>query len=535
MNYSPIYLRLFITAGLLFGEALLLSLMVDASLLRLGSLSAVILAQSGNILRWIIVSITLFALFIAQQKSNELDKLATTSSIIKSTLWLVLNFIFFFALVLTTYQIFIVQPKTGIVAYALLWLALVSLTTVFGLLITTQIVNWKNFVVTHRIPIVLSMTASVLVVLLSFYFQQYWDSMTEFTFEATRAILKLFYDDVHFNVADKKLGLSSFWVYIAPSCSGIEGAILALSITGTYLFLARDFLKLPQAYILLPIAVIISVILNIIRIALLIIIGEEYSPTLAVGGFHSIAGWISAVLVALFIVFIFASWKWIHKESTSKSVSQPQQKDAQIAIAILSPFLIFSLLTLLEGIASGVFHKFYAIKVILALAVLYFFKREYKFNKPNYIVESLAIGLLVAILWIVLVPLNEAQNNEIGQALSAMPTLLLIAWWVFRLIGFLVVAPIIEELMFRGYLISRIAGQEINLNKQPQFHLAALIISSVIFGVLHTAWFIGILAGLMFALVRYRTQSISNAVLAHAMANLCVVIWALYNNSWYLL
>ena len=66
-------------------------------------------------------------------------------------------------------------------------------------------------------------------------------------------------------------------------CSGYEGIGLVLIFSGFYLFIFHKEFFFPQALLLLPIGVITIWFFNIARIAILVAIGAEISPELAVG------------------------------------------------------------------------------------------------------------------------------------------------------------------------------------------------------------------------------------------------------------
>ena len=126
MYQSMFNLRLFITFLLIISEALVLSLMVDASLLSAESFIHLVLGQLGYILRWLIVVFTLFALVIAQNRKKNLIELTSKHSFKVSSIAFVSNILLFFALVLSTYQVYVVQPKSGLLLYSLLWAGLVA-------------------------------------------------------------------------------------------------------------------------------------------------------------------------------------------------------------------------------------------------------------------------------------------------------------------------------------------------------------------------------------------------------------------------
>lgn len=529
------YLRLIFAICLLTLEAILLSLMVDASTIPENGYLSNILSEAGNFLRWSIVSAGLLALFLANNFKHRLKTLFNHYSAFKAFVAFIIHLGLFVLLVIATYKVFHAPPSGTVNYYSYIWIIVSGLTAISWCFILAGYGNWIKFLSSEKTSIASAAIGGLLVVALGFYFQRFWGSMTEFTLSSTKTLLELFYNDIIFDASQNILGIDAFWVYIAPVCSGIEGVVLAVSIAAIYLYLSRKYFRFPQALILLPLAGIISIALNIVRITALIILGAEISPALAVGGFHSVAGWITAVLVALLIVFVFSSWQWILKKPKSEHSALAPPPDSSLAHAILVPFVIYSTMTLIGGIFTNNIDYFYPIKLTLTGGAVLYYWKIYNFALPDKIIEALAVGVLVALLWILMIPADEQVNMSVSTALYTMPVWMLIGWSTLRLTGFWVLAPILEELVFRGYLISRLSGQVISTTHKPTFSLFALIVSAVLFGLLHNAWLAGTVAGLLFAYVRFRSESITSCILAHSTANILVTTWAVYSGNWSLI
>ena len=107
-----------------------------------------------------------------------------------------------------------------------------------------------------------------------------------------------------------------------------------------------------------------------------------------------------------------------------------------------------------------------------------------------------------------------------------------VVWLLFRTLGAVITVPIAEELLFRGYLMSRLVSQEVNLNGRIQFGWVPFIASSLMFGLQHSNWIAGITAGLVYSLVRYRSKGIENAIVAHGFTNLLLTVYVLSTGSW---
>lgn len=96
---------------------------------------------------------------------------------------------------------------------------------------------------------------------------------------------------------------------------------------------------------------------------------------------------------------------------------------------------------------------------------------------------------------------------------------LLVLWFVFRGIGTVLLVPLVEELFFRDYLEGRLRGD--GAPSVPRVVLAALI-SAALFAALHDRWAEAFVAGIVFSFVAWRSGRISDAIAAHAAANLVV-------------
>lgn len=524
------HIRIAAAISILILEVMLLSLMVDASKVPENGLLSLLLAQAGNLLRWIIVTVGLLVLLITNGFRQRIQILVSQYSPSAVFGVFLLHQGAFFILVSITHLVF---RATGTESYfGYLWFFTVILTGLTWCLLIASAENWKSFVNREQVSIVRAAISGAIIVGLGFYFQRYWDSMTEFTFSATRVLLGIFYEDIITDIAQNKLGVDEFWVYIAPVCSGIEGVILAVSISAIYVYLSRAHLKFPYALTLLPLAAVISIALNIIRITLLIIIGAEVSPLLAVGSFHSVAGWISAVLVALLLIFVFSSWDWIQKQSFEEERSTRAQSDSALAQAILIPFVVYLGLTLIGTALPMRIDHFYPAKLIVTGAIFLYYWPVYRLYKPEQLQLSALIGVLVAIVWVVSSPDDALYNTATDTELIAMPFVLMIVWGILRLAGYWFLTPVMEELVFRSYLLHRLSGTTISNVSQPAFSLFALLVSSMLFGFLHHAWFAGTVSGLLFAGLRFHTRSLSNSIVSHIIANILVSTWAIYTQNW---
>ncbi len=100
------------------------------------------------------------------------------------------------------------------------------------------------------------------------------------------------------------INASGFATVIGPPCSGIFSMVLFTALFSFVYWLDKDKINGKKALTAYIIGVAGAFMINLLRLIALLIIGAKWSPKLAVGLFHTNAGWI------LFAVYSFAYW-WI--------------------------------------------------------------------------------------------------------------------------------------------------------------------------------------------------------------------------------
>ncbi|GAC1334281.1 MAG: hypothetical protein NVSMB14_01350 [Isosphaeraceae bacterium] len=362
----------------------------------------------------------------------------------------------------------------------------------------------------------------------------FWKPLSRSTLWSVRGLLSLCYSRLDCQPDQVIIGSPKFSLIIAPGCSGVEGIGLILTFLGAFLWIRRGRLRFPQALCLIPLGVCSMWITNVLRITGLIILGGEYSPTIALGGFHSQAGWLALNAVALSLVAMSSRWTFIAAE-------QDVETDAAIparenpALAYLVPLLAIVGSGMLTGAFSAGFDRFYPIRVAVAIVALWWFRRDYNAIKPllAWSWTGFGVGVIVFVLWLALVA--RPGEDPVGNALAAMSRGWAAAWIFARIVGFVVTVPLAEELAFRGFLTRRLIAADFDKVPLHRFTWLSFILSSLAFGFLHSNWLAGTLAGMLYALVLYRRGRLGDVVLAHAVTNGLLAIVAVAQGQWFLL
>lgn len=101
-----------------------------------------------------------------------------------------------------------------------------------------------------------------------------------------------------------------------------------------------------------------------------------------------------------------------------------------------------------------------------------------------------------------------------------------------RLLGAALVVPVMEELFWRSFVLRWVARPGPAGVSPARVGLRALLISSVLFGLEHSAWLAGMVAGLAYGWLYMKSEKLWAPVLAHATTNGMLGLWVLYTGQW---
>lgn len=355
----------------------------------------------------------------------------------------------------------------------------------------------------------------------------WWQPLRIGTFDGVRALLGLVASDVVADPNRFEIGIGDFRVLVAPQCSGYEGIGLILSFLSIYLLVFRARLRWPRALLLLPLGAALAWTVNLVRIAGLVALGAWVSPEIAIGGFHSYMGALTFCGLALGIAAVA-------NRSPFFSRTEPGERDSLLAsptAARLVPLLAILVTTLSTGAVSvDHFDLLYPARVLVALGLLWVFRREYDEIRLTISPVAMGAGAVVFVLWLGLDPASGG-GSDVGARVAELGALGGI-WLAFRAVGAVITVPIAEELAFRSYLLRRVQKAEFWEVSLRRFSWAGFLISSVAFGAMHDRLLAGTLAGMVYALIAHRRGEVSDAIVAHATTNALLVFYVLFTGQW---
>jgi exosortase E/protease (VPEID-CTERM system) len=356
--------------------------------------------------------------------------------------------------------------------------------------------------------------------------QSLWASLSRSTFWVVERLLRLIFRDVISDPAGLIVGTPAFSVSIAPQCSGYEGIGLIWAFVSVALWLFRDRFQFPRAFLLFPIGTAAIWLANAARIAALVAIGTLISPKIAVGGFHSMAGWLSFNLIGLGMIAIAQRSRFF---GSARSRVVPRSNPTA---AYLMPLLVLVGTSMVTGAFSSGFDRYYPLRVAAAATALAWYWREYSTElRPTWSWGVVGIGIVVFVIWMALEPPVTPNGVGYDPRDELSPTWAGV-WLLARVFGSVLIVPLAEELAFRGYLIRRLIAAD--FRSVPPGHLTwvSVAASSVAFGALHGRWLAGTLAGASYALALGRRGRLADAVLAHATTNALIAADVLATHNW---
>ncbi len=109
---------------------------------------------------------------------------------------------------------------------------------------------------------------------------------------------------------DPIVRLQTFTVIIGPPCSGIESLSMFFGLWLLLFVYEQDKLNLFRSIVVLFIGLVGAYVLNVFRVMLILIVGT-YNPKVAVGMFHSQAGWVLFSVFILILLYFLYPWMLI--------------------------------------------------------------------------------------------------------------------------------------------------------------------------------------------------------------------------------
>jgi hypothetical protein len=193
----------------------------------------------------------------------------------------------------------------------------------------------------------------------------------------------------------------------------------------------------------------------------------------------------------------------------------------------------------LPGIEEEFFLFLYPVKAVLVGFLLLHFYRSKAYPEVDFkdlkqsgaSVLSIAVGLLVFAGWIHLEAASLGVPRGYNPSIVGNGALRLVLI-AFRLVGAALVVPVMEEIFWRSFLMRFIIDPDFKKVAIGRFSWSSLLLTALLFGLEHHLFLAGMLTGIVYALLLYRTRNLAQCILCHGITNLALGIFVLRTDQW---
>ncbi len=214
------------------------------------------------------------------------------------------------------------------------------------------------------------------------------------------------------------------------------------------------------------------------------------------------------------------------------------QKQARHPAAVyVAPFVTYLVFLMVEQAGVASVFVLYPIKTLAVSAVLVWGWRRMHddLRERRGLLFGALVGILALGIWIgpELLKITGTDFTVGGfnpTLLDAPRSTLAI---IFRIAGAVLVVPIMEELFWRGWMIRWLVKPDFRSVPLGTFTWESFGVTVLMFGIEHnTLWHVGMITGVLYNWILYRTRSLWACIVAHAVTNLLLAIYILVTGKW---
>lgn len=211
------------------------------------------------------------------------------------------------------------------------------------------------------------------------------------------------------------------------------------------------------------------------------------------------------------------------------------------------PFAVFMLFTVIPAsVFPGAEYWLYAVKTFAVAGLLWAIRRSLPEMKWAVSWEAVVVGFVIAVAWLGIPTVKPpwelfssakeaAKPADVWNPLAHFANNPALGWafLVVRTLGRSLVVPAVEEVFYRGFVYRYVISPNFTEVALNRWHAGAFALTSLMFGFAHgDHWVQGILCGAAYQWLVLRKGRLGDAMLAHAITNLIISIYAVATNQW---
>jgi CAAX prenyl protease-like protein len=192
------------------------------------------------------------------------------------------------------------------------------------------------------------------------------------------------------------------------------------------------------------------------------------------------------------------------------------------------------------AVQDSTFALLYPLKPLVAGIALFLCRRAYTelrwtdLSRGIQSLGSVALGLAVFVLWVNMDWTFGALSDPPGYNPGIFPEPgLRLAMTFIRIGSAVLLVPIMEEIFWRSFILRYAINPEFTKVPLGTFTWISFLVGAVLFGLAHHFIFAGIMAGMAYSWLLYRTRSLAQCILSHAVTNLALAVYVLNTEKWW--
>jgi uncharacterized protein len=173
---------------------------------------------------------------------------------------------------------------------------------------------------------------------------------------------------------------------------------------------------------------------------------------------------------------------------------------------------------------------------IVSLCLLYFWREYTEIKKKPVISDFLyasVSGIIVLLIWIFPYPAWLGGNDtQAFNPLLAETKIQSILWISVRMMGAVIIVPIMEELFWRSFIMRWYDNEKFLAVKPENISNYSYVGSACLFALQHNLWFAGLFAGLVYGELYKTNKNLWVPIFAHAVTNGLLGVWIIWTHNW---
>jgi uncharacterized protein len=182
----------------------------------------------------------------------------------------------------------------------------------------------------------------------------------------------------------------------------------------------------------------------------------------------------------------------------------------------------------------------YPVKTAVVALLLYHYRHHYRelrwrdLSRTSHTVMSVLVALATCTIWVY----TDWASAMTGPPQGFNPGLLppgavRMLMTAVRVAGAVLVVPLMEELFWRSFLLRYLIDPDFERVALGTFTWLSFLATTILFGLEHHFILAGMIAGAIYSTLLYRTRSLAQCVLSHAITNLALAGYVLHTGKWY--